>query len=248
MAGLAAVMYMVDNNMAGEEIGSIFLWSTAIPFLVPFALSPRKNWWALIPAWILGVLGAIVFTVNRMPGQVIAIVILLAFAIPFVLVFLLDRRQWWALIPAYVFFLPAVIVIVTTARLDMIASLILLLIALPFFIVYIIFRNNWWALIPGGILGSVAVSLLFIGVEGSTALKAALITGVMFLGFAITFGVLWLQRKQQYTAWAKFPAVGCAIVAVMAFTSTIQFLWPLVLIGIGIWMITGFRGLRSASR
>ena len=37
------------------------------------------------------------------------------------------------------------------------------------------------------------------------------------LGFAATFGVLWLSRKTQPTDWAKYPAVGLFVGSILAF-------------------------------
>ena len=42
-----------------------------------------------------------------------------------------------------------------------------------------------------------------------------LLTGLLFLGLATTFGILWLLRKTQPTGWAKYPAVGFLAMAVL---------------------------------
>ena len=40
--------------------------------------------------------------------------------------------------------------------------------------------------------------------------------GVLFFGLAITFGILWLLRTSQPTAWAKYPAMGLLVTSIGA--------------------------------
>jgi hypothetical protein len=38
---------------------------------------------------------------------------------------------------------------------------------------------------------------------------------VLFLGFALAFGVPWLLRKDQPTSWTKYPAVGFLALSIL---------------------------------
>jgi hypothetical protein len=40
---------------------------------------------------------------------------------------------------------------------------------------------------------------------------------VLFLGFAVTFGIPWLRRKTQPTSWTKYPAIGFLALAILSF-------------------------------
>jgi hypothetical protein len=40
---------------------------------------------------------------------------------------------------------------------------------------------------------------------------------VLFLGMAITFGLLWHLRLSQPTGWAKYPAIGLFVTSLSAF-------------------------------
>ena len=89
--------------------------------------------------------------------------------------------------------------------------------------IYIASRSmkNWWAIIPGGIFASlslVVALVILVPQEDYPVLPHTLHWGVyswvLFLGLAVTFGVLWLLRKTQPTDWAKYPATGLTVVAV----------------------------------
>ncbi len=44
-----------------------------------------------------------------------------------------------------------------------------------------------------------------------------LYSGVLCLGLAATFGILWLRRKIEPTDWAKYPAAGLFVLSILAF-------------------------------
>jgi hypothetical protein len=89
--------------------------------------------------------------------------------------------------------------------------------------IYIASRSmkNWWAIIPSGIFASlslVVALVILVPQEDYPVLPHTLHWGVyswvLFLGLAVTFGVLWLLRKTQPTDWAKYPATGLAVLAI----------------------------------
>ena len=99
----------------------------------------------------------------------------------------------------------------------------LFLCALVFFGVAIRSKKGWWAIIPGGFFASLGlVSLLepLIPHEDYPVLQNTIMLGVftwmVLLGWAATFGYLWLLRKTQPTEWAKYPAVGLLALAILA--------------------------------
>jgi hypothetical protein len=75
------------------------LFGIALPFLVVFLIN-RSRWWALIPAWVMSLLGAVTLLADRVPGEALGAIVLWGIALPFLAVFLIDRSRWWALIPA----------------------------------------------------------------------------------------------------------------------------------------------------
>ncbi len=237
---LALTIELGELGLEGSVVAAPILLSVALPFGVAFIQAPRERWWALIPSWVMVVLTALVIFVERMPGEAVATLFLLAIAFPFLVVFLVNRSQRWALIPAFV--LTAVGLIPLLAmRLsgDLMGSVVLMMIALPFFVVYLWSQDNWWALIPAGILSSIALSILLgLGGQFGPAVSTWM-ASAMFLGWAVTFGLLWLRRGSQPTDWAKYPALGLLAASVMAliFRAGFQLYWPLVIIGVGILVL-----------
>ena len=86
---------MVNGNL----IGALFLFAVAAPFLVVFLLN-RSRRWALIPAWVMFILGTITLLADHVDGNLIGALFMYAVALPFLVVYLIDRTRRWALIPA----------------------------------------------------------------------------------------------------------------------------------------------------
>jgi len=180
--------------VAGEVIGSMVLFSVALPFLLIFLTNTTRKW-ALIPALVLGFVGMIPLVALLANDQLVPVLVMLIFAVPFGVVFIAERRAWWALIP-----------------------------------------SGFFASIGAGVLTDV-----LLGEGGGPA-----VAGVMFLGWAATFGLLWLLRGRYPTAWAVYPALACAWIALMVliFAPALRFVWPVALIVGGGYVI--FRTLRRS--
>ncbi len=112
----------------------------------------------------------------------------------------------------------------------------------------LVWRENerrWWAVIPAGTLLSLGLTALIDGVtRGDTA-------GVVFLlGLAATFYVL-TRLTVEPQAWAIYPAIGLALLAVMTATVSGGWLLPLAFIAIGaylLWRSGALPGLRSTDK
>jgi hypothetical protein len=241
-AALALVLWLQAQGIEGAWMGVPVLVAVALPFLVAFALAPRQNWWALIPAWVMIVISAILFFAEEAQGEWIGALVLFSIGFPFLIVYLADRENWWALIPAWTLLVIGLIVLLSTqVQGEWIAIIVLLGIALPFFVVYFRNRDNWWALIPAGVLASSAVSVFLAGLfgeEGGLLAKPGVLTGVTFLGIAATFFVLWLQRASQPTGWAIYAAGVSAVVALVSLLfGASQVVFPITIIAVGILIL-----------
>jgi hypothetical protein len=159
----------------------------------------------------------------------------------FLYVFLTDRAAWWwAVIPGF-----ALLSIGAIIALDQLAPriggswggvLVLGSIALAFWVIYITNRENWWAVIPGGVLLTTA---LITGL--SSAFEGVEMGGVFLMGLGLTFGLLSLVRTPEgRMKWALIPAavlliIGLTITAATA--SLLNYLWPVALILVGLYVI-----------
>jgi len=106
-----AVTTLVVDSTDGEWIGSLFLFLIGLGFLVVY-LNNRTRTWALLVAYILGVL-SIAPAMASGGGDTAAYfgsVFLFAVALPFFVVyFRTSDKNWWAIIPAGVMTVLAII-------------------------------------------------------------------------------------------------------------------------------------------
>jgi hypothetical protein len=237
-AGIAMIIGMelsgINNSML--EIGILFM-SPAVPFYVGYAVN-RTQWGLLIPANILAAFTVFATLIEHVNGQLLTALVIYAIGMPFLVIYLLNRSRRWALITTLI-----VAVCGTMPLLDTVISIdnkvqgmvFLFLFALGFIAIAVWSKKNWWAIIPGGLFASLGLSstveILVPHKEYaslSNALSWDVYIWVLFLGLAVTFGVLWLRRKTQPTDWAKYPAAGLLAIAVLSFIEGARFaeLWP----------------------
>jgi hypothetical protein len=98
VAGLVALATL--DILRGDFLVLYVLTAVALPFLVVF-VGDRGRWWALIPAYVLLCIGAMVVLIEQgvLGDLLIPAYVLFAVAAPFFVVFARNTRNWWALIP-----------------------------------------------------------------------------------------------------------------------------------------------------
>lgn len=158
----------------------------------------------------------------------------------FLSVYLGNRSQWWPLIPAYAMAVIAVIIVLATLSDlgglfgitgEFIGTFVLLAIAFPFYYVYT--RNtakNWWALIPAYVMTAVAGIVLF-----SQWLPDNLMPVYIMLAVAAPFYYVYLRNRQNW--WALIPAGIMTVIALGLLTASFQFVIPIALILVGVFLL-----------
>src|SRR5574341_362897 len=98
LAILLGVVYL--QPPAGQVIAIVALGEIAAPFAVAY-FTDRRQWWALIVAYGLLILGILVaLTLLGVTLEILGALALVTIALPFWVVYLTNRAEWWALIPA----------------------------------------------------------------------------------------------------------------------------------------------------
>jgi hypothetical protein len=245
-AALALIINLIMEEGDSPIIAVPILISVGIPFYVGFLLN-HKHWGLLIPAWILTVVAVIPVLSERIQSNLIGALFLFATAFPFLVVYLANRKHKWALIIGVVLgFIGILPLLDVFIQGDIEGPVVMFLFTLFFLIIFIVSKKQWWALIPSGVFASIGlVALLDILFPNHDYFQIGkyqfgVYTGVLFLGFAITFGILWLLRASQPTNWAKYPAIGLLIASILALLmgKTFNDLIPAIaLLVIGVVMI-----------
>ena len=98
---IAGLIALIEFNLISDAAIPLYvLTAIAIPFLAVF-LRDRKQWWALIPAYVLFAVGFMVALLGYglLSDLLVPAYVMFAIAIPFLAVYAFNSKNWWALIP-----------------------------------------------------------------------------------------------------------------------------------------------------
>ena len=160
----------------------------------------------------------------------------------FLSVFIANRENWWALIPGLTLLGLAALVGFGNRLGALGAAIFLASIGLSFILIYALRPEFWWAIIPGGSLFSVAALVAL-----TDRIPSEVAVGVMFLGLALTFALVYLlPGRAEERRWALIPAGILAVIGVfmmLTLGGLINYLWAIALIAVGVWIMV--RALRA---
>lgn len=153
-----------------------------------------------------------------------------------------DPSNWWAAFPGFTLlglaassFLPD--------SLEAYDGLVFFLgISMAFWWVYFSNRERWWAIIPAGVLLTLGV------VSALDSLNGRQTGGSFFLGLGLTFVLVAILPGGSSRSWALIPGIILLLFGALLGTPFIgitQYLWPAVLIVLGIYLV--FRFMRNQS-
>jgi hypothetical protein len=220
----------------------------SILFFVTYFVSGLREWGWLFPACIIGAVAAII-ALNEMgvEGEWLGTIMIVSVAIPFWVALISDRKNnWWAIIPGGILLVVALAPLIATTAIsgELFGALFPGVIGLVFLGVFFIRREHWWAIIPGGVMLTIAATVLVATLPSEDGFFSRIFGGVFFGGLALTFASLWLMRSAYGTGWAKYPAAALAGVALLALFigAFTNFILPILFIGLGGWIL--YRSLR----
>ena len=245
-AALAVILGLLLDQPNDALIAIPIMLSIGIPFYIGY-LVDRSQWGLLIPAWVLTVITLILFFAESPNSDVIGVLVLYAIAAPFFVVYITRRQHVWALIVGAILAFIGLFPLLGPILPEEVAGpVIMFILTLPFFLLFFTLKHSWWALIPAGVFATIGVVALLDTLLPNQGyfmignLEFGGYTAVLFLGFAVTFGVLWLLRRSQPTAWAIYPAIGLLVLSILAFLmwkTTSDLLPGIALLVVGVALI-----------
>ena len=166
------LLILLGMMSLGETFFDLSAWAWVAMLIVGglgvyglYSFDQTEKWMLVISYALLAVASLVsLLTLNILQGTFIPTFVLLAIALPFLMVFLqIERTKWGLLIPFYIMLAIGVMVpLIGIGVLDgvLVAAYVLFAIAIPFFVIYARNSRKWWALIPGGITSMVGLSFL----------------------------------------------------------------------------------------
>jgi hypothetical protein len=241
---VAGGLFMARNMGYEVDLTPVFWMGvcavlSAVCFIRYFA-GDLKRWGRLLPACQFAAFAVMIgLSEANVHGSIIAVPLFIGFAVPFVVAILTDyQKNYWAVIPAAIFSVLTLTALLQDRASDaLLVTLVAFVVATPFFFVYFTQKRQWWAIIPAGTLSSIGLTALLVAIN--PALEHSNVSGTLVsLGFASTFGVLYLRRHTIPTEWAKFPAIVFSFIALITLVSNTGIDGgPLILIALGLLVL-----------
>jgi hypothetical protein len=201
---LAGGGLLAATRFGDEVIAPALMFLFALCFSVIAAWS-KKNQWAIIPAGLFASIG-----------------------LGIALDILIQESEVTGHFYRFQVLIPRMEILIQKSEVT--GLVFMFLFAATFFFFAILSKQNWWAIIPAGLFASIGLVVVLetlIPHEAYPALPGTLTWGyytwVLFLGLAVTFGVLWLLRKILPTSWAIYPAAGFLTMAVLFIVEGVHF-------------------------
>ena len=122
---LVTLDFLVDTYIAVYVLSVI-----AIPFVVGYFRLGQENWGLLIPAYVMFAVAGMLLLLESgiIEDETVATYVLLAVALPFLVVFVLNTKQWWALIVGGLLALIGIAILFATNLVEYILPVALILI------------------------------------------------------------------------------------------------------------------------
>jgi len=101
MIVVGTMVALTDAGIMGDAfVATYVLTAIALPFILVF-LRDREQWWALIPAYVMIAVGAMVALIEMgiFRDWIIPAYVMFTIAMPFFMAYLWNRENRWALIP-----------------------------------------------------------------------------------------------------------------------------------------------------
>jgi hypothetical protein len=159
-----------------------------------------------------------------------------AAGLTFLFVFASNRQQWWAVIPGFTLLGLSVLIAFGERMGAWGGALFLGSIGLSFWVIYAVRRDYWWALIPAGTLSTLAVVAAL-----AERVDDMVVGGILFLGMAATFTLVYFLTGEPRQRWALIPAgiLGAmGVLLMLSLGGIVNYVWALALIVAGVYLLS----------
>lgn len=187
LAGILFLLNALNVIQISDYLWAILFLFAGIVFLTVF-IENRKNWWAIIPGFVLigvGLVALFNLLMPEFPDSIGGGIILGSLSLAFILIYLFNRESWWTIIPAGVLGTLSIAVAIEPWLSDLqFVSLFFLGLGLTFAILGLLPTPEGkmgWAFIPAIVLVVIGVIFLFVGGSIEYLWPVALIVGGLLI-------------------------------------------------------------------
>jgi hypothetical protein len=209
-----------------------------------------KNVRAFIGLGILLIVAGLLFLLQALgvlPGIGVPVwtILFVVGGLAFLWVYIANREQWWAIIPGCTLLGVAGTIALSEIAGSWAGAVVLAAIGVSFWIIYLNRRDTWWPIIPGGVL----ITLALVAGFGDT-LPDEMITGILFLGLAATFLLVYLlPTPAGRMKWALIPAAVLVVLGIAFLASMGNLITLLAIAGpLALIIVGGFLLWRALKR
>jgi hypothetical protein len=153
-----------------------------------------------------------------------------------------DPGNWWAAFPGFTLLGLAVSSFLPDSLHDFEGLAFFAGISLAFWWVYFNDRERWWAIIPAGVLLTLGVVSVL---DNVSTIQTG---GSFFIGLGLTFVLVAILPGGSTRTWALIPGTILLLFGALLgtpFVGLADYLWPAVLIVLGLYLV--FRFIRNQS-
>lgn len=203
-------------NAQAIALAAAALFAVAgLGYLVAYMVFRRQSWWLAIPGFTLLAVGGLIYLYWRqVPFLWMGVVLFVALALAFAVIFFTDRRErWWGLIPFGALLVLVAMVVLNSAGVTppFLGAVMFGGLSLTFLLIYLLTPERsvgHWPLVPSAVLAAMALVSLASGLRQRYPATEVLVNlwPLLVIGLGVASFVVAITRSGKEPVPVALPA------------------------------------------